>query len=942
MRYERVRPLGRGATAETFLCKDLHRGGRPVAQKLFFPEWARERPDLIDREFQTLAGLAHPFIASVEDFGEEDGRPYLASEFVEGQNLIQAIRGLDVHQIVWLFLQVLEALDYLYFRNVVHLDLKPQNILVRESPSRGREVKLIDFGLASVMGRSPAGEALGTPPYTAPEFALRRGIDTRSDLYSVGVLLSEALTGRPPFEGDDPVAILNRQMEGNPRPVTGELSPFVQRLLDRDPQKRWETPRAALEGLRGALGGTSPTARAVPIPLFEDAGLILREREARDLLDGILDGPGTWTVRGEEGSGKTFLARWLERELWSLRKDVLFLRGDRIVLEAPEPSAVPPETFLLIDDADAGPVAAWRLSLPPGLQARVVLFVRDAPLEGNVVALTPLKPASLERVLKKILPGIPPSLVNAWSEAAGGSPGKLVRQGRSLVNRGKIVRDGLGWRISAGEGPSTSLNDPSERLFAFLGKAQVSLDAETLAVWTGWSVAEVEEAVADALQARRLERFFSGGRILYRSVQEEGGEAEVPPADPDAFFRTLDEEGRYEDGLDVFERHYGGEIPPSLALAKARLLAGAGRYAEVRALLTSDFISGLAARGQASALETLGKAALFEGRSPEDREQLTRAVALASAERDFDVLSRALLHLGILAQRMGDFRGAEGFYGHALASAHEAVSRDLLAGAALLNLGNLNFDAAQWPAAETFYQKCLEHLKRTRHDSVTAQAYLNLANLSFYQGRLLQAEAFAREALRFSVPRRYLPTQGRALLLLAMVDGERGAVGRQGERLSEAVFVLEAAGQTFERVVALIHRAYFREAKGGWSEAEADAREAMALAHRSRAEDLEKQAGLILGKVLAHDRKNDEEAWKSLEAACRHFSHGKNLQMGWECEFECGEFLKARGCPTEARACYERALEAVDTLTLRMPDAAREAFLRDRKREKILERMAGG
>lgn len=105
---------------------------------------------------------------------------------------------------------------------------------------------------------------------------------------------------------------------------------------------------------------------------------------------------------------------------------------------------------------------------------------------------------------------------------------------------------------------------------------------------------------------------------------------------------------------------------------------------------------------------------------------------------------------------------------------------------------------------------------------------------------------------------------------------------------------------------------------------------------------MEKQAGLILGKVLAHDRKNDEEAWKALEAACRHFSHGKNLQMGWECEFECGEFLRTRGCPTEARACYERALEAVDTLTLRMPAAAREAFLRDRKREKILERMGGG
>ncbi len=935
MRYERVRLLGRGATAETFLCKDLHRGGRLVARKLFLPEWVQERPDLVDREFQTLAGLSHPFIAAIEDFGEDEGSLYLTSEFVDGKDLLTAVRGLDVHQIVWIFLQVLEALDYLYFRNVVHLDLKPQNILVRDSPARGREVKLIDFGLASVQGRGNSGEAIGTPPYTAPEFALRRAIDTRSDLYSVGVLLYESLSGRPPFEGKDPVAILNRQMEGNFKPLVGGLSEFVGKLLDLDPKKRWATPRAALEGLQAVLGGPVPAVRAVPIPLFEDAGLLFHEKEARDLLEAVLDGNGTWTVQGEDGAGKTFLARWLERELWSLRKNVFFLNGDRIVLEAPELSAIPPETFLLIDDADAGPVGAWLETV--GLRARVVLFVRGAAAEGNVVTLGPLKLPSLDKILKKVLPGIPPSLADAWSEASGGSPGKLVRHGRSLVNRGTIVRDGLGWK--AGVGVSAAIDDPSERLFAFLGKARVSLDAETLAVWTGWSVAEVEEAVVEALGTGLLERFFSGGRILYRSLQGEGGGAEAPPADPVALFRTLDDEGRYEDGLDLLARHFGGGVRGDLVLAKARLLAGAGRHAEVRALLTPDFVAGLAARERASALETLGKSALFEGRSPEDREQLSRAVSLAAAEKDYDVLSRALLHLGILAQRMGDFRGAEGFYGHALASAHEAVSQDLLAGAALLNLGNLNFDAAQWPAADAFYQKCLEHLKKTRHDAVIAQAYLNLANLSFYQGKLLKAEAFAREALRFSVPRRYLPTQGRALLLLAMIDGERGAGERQGERLSEAAFVLEMAGQTFERVVALIHRAYFHEAKGRWPEAEGDAREAMEFARRSRAEDLEKQANLILGKVLAHDPKNDEEAWKALESACRHFSHGKNLQMSWECEFECGEFLKARGCPTEARACYERALEAVDQLTLRMPDAAREVFLRDRKREKILERM---
>jgi tetratricopeptide (TPR) repeat protein len=905
MRYETVRLLGRGATAETFLCRDLYRAGRLVARKVFDPSWAAERPERIDRELETLAGLAHPSIAAVEDFGEEDGRVYLVSEFVDGKDFLKAARGLDVHQTVRLILEVLEALDYLYFRNVVHLDLKPENLLVRESAARGREVALIDFGLAAHAGagKESAGEAVGTPPFTAPEFALRRSVDTRSDLYSVGVLFYAALCGRLPFEGTDPVSVLNLQLSRDPDPpastapgIGPPLSNFLLRLLRRDPKKRPESPRAALEELKSVLGETAPTARRTPVPLFENPDFLFRERLSRDLMDNLLNRGGLWVVHGAEGSGKTFLARWLERRFWALQRKVLRLDGKLLVLEDPN---LPKGNLLLIDDADQGPTLAWLQRVPA--ETPVVLFARSlshlAPEPDRVVTLE-------------------------------GNPRAIIRQGRALA---RAKEPG-------------GIAEPATVLRSFLQESRVSLDAETLGVWTGWSVAEVEEAVQESLRLGLIERRVSGGRVFYRADGASEGQTPesglVPPVDPNAFFQKLHDEGRYEEGLALFERFYGGVPPDGLTLAKARLAAGAGRHAEVRTLLAPEVLERLDAKDLASAYETLGKSALFDGRSPEDRDMLGRAVALATRHQDADTLSRALLHLGVLAQRLGDFRGAEGFYRHALAAAREAPAADLLTGAVLLNLANLHFDGAHWEKAENYYEECLPPLKRAHHDAVTAQALLNLANLSFYQGRRIKAEGLAREALRLAIPRRYLPTQGRALLLLSMIDGDCGRRDRQGERLSEAVFVLEEAGQTFERIVALIHRAYFYESEGRFGPAEADARLAQALARRSRADDLEKQAGLILAKVLARDAANDTEAWDLLEKACRHFSRGRNAQMSWECEFECGEFLRARGCPAEARSCYERALETVDDLALRLSPDAREAFLRDGKRDKIQGRLA--
>jgi tetratricopeptide (TPR) repeat protein len=950
MRYERVRLLGKGATAETFLSRDLHRGGRLVALKIFSREWAEERPDRIDREFQTLSALHHPFIAAIEDYGIDDGRPYLASEFVDGPYLLEALRTGDVNRTAWFFLQLLEALDYLYFRNVVHLDLQPKNVLVQKDSHLGPRVKLIDFGLAALSERPEAGtEAVGTPPYTAPEFALRRALDTRSDLYSVGALLYEALAGRPPFAGGDPIVLLNRQLQSDPAPledaapgIPRAFATFVARLLSRDPQKRFENPHAAVAGLKAAMGESVPTARSAPVPVFEDPDLIFREREGSDLLEGVATRGGRWAVEGEPGMGKTFLARWLQRELWRLGKKVLRLSGERIVLEEP-----PPESILLIDDADRGPVEAWleRRDVGP-----VVLFGRSLPWAGAKVRRLKLEPLASDqaaRAIRRLMTDPEEAFVRSWIAEARGSPLRLVRRGRERASRGFLEKEGRGWKtMPSPAGPE--MEDASERLAALMAKSRVALDTETLSIWTGLSVPETEEIIDTLVSEGRLERHIEAGRVLYGALDAGDSEPDVsslpalPAADPVAFFQTLYDEGRYAEGVGLLDRFFAEGLTDSLRLMKARLLAGIGRHDEVLGLLTPDFFARLSPLERAQALETLGKSCLFAGLHPQDREALGEAAKAYAARNDFGGLARSLLHLGILAQRLGDEKGAEGFYAHALRVADLSPKRDLLSGAIFLNLANLHFDAARWEKAEPIYRDCLERLSGTGHGAILAQAHLNLANLSFYQGKLLQAEHQAREALRLAVDRRYPLTQGRALLLLSMVDEARDRTERQGERLSEALFVLEEAGQSFERVVVRIHRAYFLEAAGFLPESENEARRAWRDAEGLKAPDLAAQSRLILGKILSRDRARDEEAVVHLEAARSHFSQGRNLQMSWECDFEFGEFQRTRGRVDEARVFYRKALETVDRLTQTLTPAARESFLRDRKREKVLERIGGG
>jgi serine/threonine protein kinase len=283
-RYEVIGLLGRGGTAEVFEAVDRLLGRR-VAVKVL-REGVTPDPQAtarFRREARAAASLSHPNIVTVHDVGMDGDRPYIVMELVHGEPLSALLdreKHLAFGRASAIAQAIAEGLACAHDAGIVHRDLKPRNVMLTENG----QVKVLDFGIAQALDRTPIDEPLGTGDYVSPEQASGLPTDGRSDVYSLGVVLFEMLAGRPPFEGERALSVMHQHVHDQPPPVgrfradvPPALGSIVRQCLRKRPGERYRDARALALALRRfqalASGSTDPlTVTSRTEPLDEDPG----------------------------------------------------------------------------------------------------------------------------------------------------------------------------------------------------------------------------------------------------------------------------------------------------------------------------------------------------------------------------------------------------------------------------------------------------------------------------------------------------------------------------------------------------------------------------------------------------------------------------------------------------------------------------------------------
>ena len=302
-RYEVQGRIGVGGMAEVWRGYDRTLN-RTVAIKTLLPQFARDASfvDRFRREAQAAARLNHPGIVSVYDSGTDGETPYIVMQFIEGRTLADYLasgKTIPPMKAAQVAKEIAEALAAAHAEGVIHRDIKPANVMV----TREGKVLVMDFGIARLISgpeTAPQTSAvLGTASYLSPEQAQGQSVDARSDIYALGVVLYEMLTGRPPFTGDSPMAIAYKQVNATPEApssvnpdVPPELDAVVMRALSKNPANRYQTGQEFADDLERARTGGQVMATPL-LPAAGEATQVISRPQPTSVLPPQQDEPGS-------------------------------------------------------------------------------------------------------------------------------------------------------------------------------------------------------------------------------------------------------------------------------------------------------------------------------------------------------------------------------------------------------------------------------------------------------------------------------------------------------------------------------------------------------------------------------------------------------------------------------------------------------------------------
>ena len=335
--YQILEQLGQGGLAVVYRAYmpalDRYVAIKVLSEYLVHDPNFRQR---FQREARALAGLNHPNIIALLDTGEEHGIPYLVMDHLRGETLQRRLSALNrqpllLAEAVHIIAQVSSALEYAHGREILHLDIRPSNIFLNED---GRAL-LMDFGLSTLVGSEQTNVLIGTPAYMAPEQTFGGKPDRRSDLYSLGIVFYQMVTGRLPFEAETPLAIVLKQLN-EPLPLPRQFNPklpegverVLLKVLSKKPEDRYQTAREMADAIDKFVVASSDLAA---MPDVTQLRRILVERfsleELRTLCVDLGVSHGELEGEGLEAKARELIAYLQRRE--RLEELVNYIRQHR-------------------------------------------------------------------------------------------------------------------------------------------------------------------------------------------------------------------------------------------------------------------------------------------------------------------------------------------------------------------------------------------------------------------------------------------------------------------------------------------------------------------------------------------------------------------------------------------------------------------------------------
>ncbi len=701
MRLRTAVHIGAGGMGEVFKAWDPELE-RWVALKYL----RRDDPMLVERlmrEARAQARVDHPSVCTVYEVGSDDGRPYIAMEYVDGEPLDAAARGLSLEQKVLLVRKVADAVQAAHSVGLVHRDLKPANILVGDRGD-GPHPWVLDFGIARIEetpGLTMTGQVMGTPGYLSPEQA--RGelaaVDRRTDIFSLGVILYELLGDVRPFTGDSNVEILLRLLKDEPEPlrrrapaVPRDLETVVMTCLEKDPDRRYPSARALADDLGRFLDGAPVEAR----PLGLRDRLVRRARKnplaaaalavaALALVALAVVAVGGWVKYTTDLKRERDVATAREAEA---REIADFMVG---VFEVSDPDRSPGEEVTARELLDRGAERILaELVDRPATQARLLGIMGEVYARlGFYEQALPLLDTALERVL-----GLPEHTAEIEIEARTRLADLCVHL--ADLDRGADVADPIRRLVAA-----TPELDPGHAAQGLSSCARIALHRGELA--------EAEAILGEALGI---------------------GERELGVASPlvgdllNDMCIVIHEQGRTDEALPVCRR----------ALA-AREAAYGPDHPRVATTLNNLAIV-LQDAGDLDEAAAAGERVL----------EMRRRLLGPQHPR----VATALNNLGLTYKRKGDLDRAEALYRESLELRRKVYGDDHpRVATALGNLAGVDRDRGDLELAEARYREAVAIIERALgpdHPELTS-ALGGLAQIAAQDGRHGESEAFAERAL---------------------------------------------------------------------------------------------------------------------------------------------------------------------------------------------------